>query len=168
MRDGTPIYGHSRGYRALTIVALLAFILSVANMLEPRDTGGVPVAGAVGFGVLLVFAWSRASRRTVVLTIEEEGFCVCDPAISLGVLAFEEIAAIRIYATLERPMVGFAIQDPARLRRRMPIVMRLVLVPVWWTRRYQVIIELDRFNDQVAAIQSTALRAGIPVISELV
>jgi hypothetical protein len=168
MSDGTRIYGHSRGYRALTIVALVAFILSVTNLLEPREPGGVPIAGALGFGLLLVFSWSRASRRTVVLTIEEDGFCVCDPAIALGVLAFDEIAAIRIYATLERPMVGFAIQDPTLLRRRMPIVMRLLLVPLWWTRRYQVVVELDRFNDQIAAIKSTALKAGIPVISELV
>ncbi len=168
MRESTPIYGHSRGYRTLAMVALLALILSVTNLADPHRDGTVALVGTVAFAVLAVYAWSRAVRRTVVMTIEDEGFCVCDPAIAPGLLRYEEIQEIRIYATLERPMVAFRVYNQRTLKRHTPLVMRLVLQPLWTVRRYQVILELDRFNDQVAAIKSTALKAGIPVVSELV
>lgn len=168
MKEGTPIYGHSRGYRTLAMVSLLALLLSMTSLSEPRRASAVAVTGSVGFALLAVYAWSRSARRTAVMTIEDEGFCICDPAIALGLLPFEEIQEIRIYATLERPLVAFRLLDPRRLGKRTPLVMRIVLRPLWAVRRYQVVLELDRFNDQIMAIKTTALKAGIPVVSELV
>lgn len=168
MCNGTAMYGHSRGYRTLAVVAFLALVLSVTTILAPRPPGPVAYLGAAGFLVLLLFACFRAVQRTVVMTIEAEGFCFCDPAISLGLVDFDQIEEIRIYATLARPVVAFRLLDPGLLRRRLPLTMRTVLGLIWRTRRYQVVTELDRFNDQVAAVRSTAIKAGIPVVSELV
>ena len=150
------------------MVSLVALLLSTANLMDPNRSGPVPVAGVTGFAVLTTFAWVRSARRTAVMLIEEHGFCICDPAFAPGLLPYEQIEEIRIYATLERPMVAFRMHDPAFLRARTPVVMRIVLQPVWAFRRYQIVLELDRFNDQVAAIKSTAFKAGIPVVSELV
>ena len=168
MQEGTPIYGHSRGYRTLAIVALLALLLSLTNLSQPRRGNIVAISGSIGFALLAAYAWSRSVRRTAVMTIEEQGFCICDPAIALGLLPFEEIQEIRIYATLAHPMVAFRLQDVEYLKKRTPLVMRVILQPLWAVRRYQVVLELDRFNDQIAAIKSTALKAGITVVSELV
>lgn len=150
------------------MVSLLALLLSLANLSEPRRSGAVAAAGSIGFALLSVYAWTRSARRTPVMTIEEQGFCICDPAIALGLLPFEEIQEIRIYATLERPRVAFRLQDPHQLGGRAPLMVRAVLQPLWMVRRYQVVLELDRFNDQIMAIKTTAIKAGIPVVSELV
>lgn len=168
MRESTPIYGRSRGYRSLAIIALLALILSVTNLTDPLRTGPVPIAGTIGFALLATYAWVRTIRRTIIMKIEDRGFSICDPACALGLLPYEEIEEIRIYATLERPMVGFRVHDSAFILRRTPAVMRVLLLPAWTFRRYQVVLELDCFNDQIIAIKSTALKAGIPVVSELV
>lgn len=168
MQEGTPIYGHSRGYRALAMVALLALVLTLASFTEAGRASPVTISGSVGFALLGLYSWTRSVRRTVVMTIEERGFCICDPAIALGLLPYEEIQEIRIYATLERPMVAFRPNAISLVSRRIPLVMRIVLYPLWAFRRYPIVLELDRFNDQIAAIKSTALKAGIPVVSELV
>jgi hypothetical protein len=45
--------------------------------------------------------------------------------------------------------------------------MRVLVKPIWRFRHYQIILQLDDLDDQVAAIKSVAVRVGIPVRSEL-
>lgn len=117
---------------------------------------------------LFLYAWARAARRTPVVVIEELGFSVVDPALPLGLVHFGEIEEVRIYATLANPVVAFRFHDPDTVRRRAPAAFRLALKGWWRLHHYHVVVQLDHLNDQVAAIQSTALRAGVPVTSELV
>ncbi|WP_157703072.1 hypothetical protein [Alkalispirochaeta alkalica] len=168
MEEGTPIYGHSRGYRMLSAVALAGALLSIATVVNSSRPPLLFGTVALAFGALFFFSWYQAARRSVVMTIGDEGFALCDPAVALGLLRFEDIQEIRIYATLDRPRVAFQIREPGALRCREPLLLRLALCPVWAVRRYQIVLELDRFNDQIMAVKTTALKAGIPVVSELV
>ncbi|MCG8478161.1 MAG: hypothetical protein MI724_03625 [Spirochaetales bacterium] len=165
MSQNTPIYGHSRGYRLLALFSVVAVAVSVFAF----DVGFDPVAiaGTIGFAALFLYSWRRSARRIVVLNIEDDGFAVLDPAQPLGLITFEEIEEIRIYALLEHPTIGFRLTDPDRIRRRGPAVLRVLNKPFWTIRHYQVVVQLDNLNDQVAAIRSTAARCGIPVRSEL-
>ena len=165
MSQRTPIYGHSRGYRLLALFSVAAVAVSVIVFDVGYDP--VAVAGAIGFAVLFFYSWRRAARRVVVLTIEDDGFTVLDPAQPLGLITFDEIEEIRIYALLEHPTIGFRLTDPDRIRRRGPAVLRVLNKPFWTARHYHVVVQLDNLNDQVAAIRSTAARAGIPIRSEL-
>lgn len=152
----------------LSAVALAGALLSITTLVN-SSRPLLPYGGAaVAFSVLFLFSWYQAARRSVVMTIREDGFALCDPAVALGMLRFEEIQEIRIYATLDRPKVAFQVREPRTLRCREPWLLRLALFPLWTLRRYQIVLELDRFNDQIMAIKTTALKAGIPVVSELV
>ena len=84
-----------------------------------------------------------------------------------GLIEFDEIEELRIYALLERPMIAFRLHHPDRLRRRGPAVLRAVSKMTWPLQHYQVVVELDAWNDQVAAIKSVAVKSGIPIRSEL-
>lgn len=167
MGADTPIYGHSRGYRTLAWVVSAALAVSAYVMVRSPGFSPVASAGAVGFGILALHAWNRAQRRLVVLVIENEGFSVHDPAIMVGLCRFEEIAEIRIWALSARPLVAFRFHEPDRVRRRAPALLRMAGKPFWHLRHYHIVLELDRLDDQVAAIKSTAARTGIPLRSEL-
>jgi hypothetical protein len=102
------------------------------------------------------------------MAIDETGFQLHDPTQPFGLIEFDEIEEIRIYALLEHPMVGFRLQDPDLIRRQGPAITRVAVKPVWAMRHYHIVLELDHLNDQVAAIKSVAVRAGIPIRSELI
>ncbi len=168
MKDGTTIYGYSRGYRFLSLFSVFAIV--IVGILLTRSPGIDPVAvsGLVGFSVLFFYSWSRASRRVAVIKIEENGLDILDPAIPLGIVRYEEIEEVRIYATLAQPTVAFRLHDPEQVRRRGPMLLRGFLFLLWLIHHYQIAIQLDHLDDQVAAIKSVAARHGIPVRSELI
>ncbi len=168
MRDATSVYGFSRGYRILATVSLGACVLSALVMVRRSGLPAVPVAGVAGFFLLFLYAWSRSAKRIPVMQIVEKGFVILDPALTLGLVEFSEIQELRIFATLENPMVALQLEHPDQVRRRAPTILRWLLKPVWLFRHYHVVVQLDHLNDQVAAIKSTALKAGIPVTSELI
>lgn len=168
MDDRTAIYGHSRGYRALAFLAIAACIVSMLGFSRNSGFSSVETIGLIGFSILFLYAWRRSVRRVVVMRIAEEGFVIEDPAQPFGLLGFEEIEEIRIYALLERPMVAFRLHDPDRLRRRGPALLRMLVKAVWPLRHYQVLIQLDSWDDQVGAVKSVAVKAGIPIRSELI
>jgi hypothetical protein len=167
MSQHTPIYGHSRGYRTLAILAMVAVIFSFLDFRSGYGISAIGLIGLVGFSALFFYAWFRSTRRVVVLTIEETGFAVEDPAQTFGLIEFEEIEEIRIYALLEHPMIAFRLHHPDQVRRRGPAVMRVVVKAFWPLQHYQIVVQLDEWNDQVAAIKSVAVRSGIPIRSEL-
>lgn len=167
MSDETVIYGHSRGYRVLAAFSALALVLSLSVLIR-RPSHSLPTTiGVVGFGLLSVYAWRRCSRRIAILRITEDGFVLTDPAQHLGLVRYGEIEELRIYALHSLPTIGIQLTEPDRIRRRGPMIMRLVTKPIWRFRHYHIILELDGLNDQVAAIKSVAVRMGIPVRSEL-
>lgn len=168
MNDEAAIYGFSRGYKTLALVALVSALISLWIVHRTGRIVSVPLAGAVGFFALSIYAWSRGSCRTVVLVIHEEGFDIRDPAMPMGLIKFSEIQEVRIFATLEHPLVGLALHKPQEIRRRGPAVLRWLLKPIWMVHTYPIVVQLDGLNDQVMAIKSTALKAGVPVNSELV
>lgn len=167
MNDETVIYGHSRGYRVLAAFSALALTLSFSAVVGYSGGNPVAIAGTVGFGYLTVYAWRRCSRRIEVMRITDVGFNVTDPAQPLGLIRYEEIEELRIYALHSVPTVGIRLTEPDHIRRRGPAIMRLITKPIWMLRHYQVILELDGLNDQVAAIKSVAVKMGIPIRSEL-
>lgn len=167
MGADTPIYGHSRGYRTLAWVAAAALAVSTFVMIQSPGFSPVATTGTVGFGALFFYAWNRSQRRLVVLVIEEEGFSIQDPALMVGLCRYEEIEEIRIWALAARPMVAFRFHEPDHIRRRAPVLLRAAGKPFWRWRHYHIVVELERLDDQVAAIKSTAARVGIPVRSEL-
>lgn len=168
MSPPTPIYGHSRGYRALALLAMVGIVVSLVDVATGAGVRVVGITGLTGFSVLFFYAWRKSSRRVVVLRIQEEGFSIDDPAQPFGVIPFHEIEEIRIYALLEYPMVAFRLHNPDHLRRRGPVLLRMISKPMWHLSHYQIVVQLDAWNDQVASIKSVATRTGIPVRSELV
>ncbi len=168
MRDEAAIYGFSRGHKTLAIVALFSAVVSFWIVYRTGRIVSVPLTGGIGFFALSIYAWTRGACRIVVLVIQEDGFEIRDPAMPLGLIKYTEIQELRIFATLEHPLVGFALHKPHEIRRRGPAVLRWLLKPVWTIRPYPIVVQLDGLNDQVMAIKSTALKAGIPVNSELV
>ncbi len=167
MSQYTPIYGYSRGYRALAFFSIAVTAVLVLGIQRGVGIGPVRLAGIVGFTSLFFYAWYRFSQRREVLRIEEAGFSVQDPAQPLGLIEFDEIEEIRIYALLERPTVAFRLQDADFVRRRGPAMLRWGTKYLWGMRTYHITVELDEWNDQVAAIKSVAVKAGIPIRSEL-
>jgi len=167
MSTRTVIYGHSRGYRTLALFASVALILSVSVLVGRTPINIVAAAGAVGFGVLSAYAWPRSVRTIDVLHIAEEGFVLTDPAQAFGLIRYEEIEEVRIYALHQNPMIGIRLVEPDHIRRRGPAITRVLIKPLWRVRHYQIITEISELNDQVAAIRSVAVRMGIPVRSEL-
>lgn len=167
MSQATRIYGHSRGYRNLTLFAIAA--MGISGFQLDRGAGINPVAlvGLLSFAGLFFYAWRRTTRRVVVLQIEEEGFSILDPAQPMGLIRFDEIEELRIYALLERPMVAFRLHEPHQVRRRGPAMIRLFAKPLWSLRHYPIVLQLDAWNDQVASVKSVAVKAGIPIRSEL-
>lgn len=166
MNGETAIYGHSRGYRVLAAFSIGALIVSM-SVLFNRPGINAAAIGTVGFGILAVYAFRRSTRRTEILFIADDGFRLTDPAQPLGLVRYEEIEEIRIYALHNNPMIGIRLSDPDPIRRRGPAMMRILVKPLWRIRHYHVVLELDGLNDQVAAIKSVAVRMGIPVRSEL-
>lgn len=167
MNDETVIYGHSRGYRVLAAFSALALTLSLSVVVGYSGANPVAAIGTVGFGFLTVYAWRRCTRRIEVMRITDNGFRLTDPALTLGLIRYEEIEELRIYALHSVPTVGIRLAEPDHIRRRGPAIMRLFTKPIWKIRHYQVILELDGLNDQIAAIKSVAVKMGIPVRSEL-
>lgn len=168
MSPNTPIYGHSRGYRALALFSIGVAIFLVLGLQRSPGIGTVRLSGVLGFTGLFFYAWRRYSQRVEMLRIEDRGFSVQDPALPLGLIEFDEIEEIRIYALLERPTIAFRLHDPDTVRRRAPAFARLTTIVLWQVKSYQVVVELDEWNDQVAAIKSVAVQAGIPIRSELI
>ncbi|MFW5827899.1 MAG: hypothetical protein ACOCU4_07400, partial [Alkalispirochaeta sp.] len=105
MGQHTPIYGYSRGYRALAFFSIAVTAVLVVGIQGGTGIGPVRLAGIFGFTILFFYAWYRFSQRREVLRIEENGFSVQDPAQPFGLIEFDEIEEIRIYALLERPTV---------------------------------------------------------------
>ncbi|MFP4151666.1 MAG: hypothetical protein ACLFR8_02705 [Alkalispirochaeta sp.] len=163
----TVIYGHSRGYRTLALFSSVALVLSASLFLGRTPVNAVAAAGTVGFGVLSAYAWRRGLRTIDVLHIAEDGFILTDPAQAFGLIRYEEIEELRIYALHENPMIGIRLAEPDHIRRRGPAITRVLIKPVWRLRHYQIVTEISELNDQVAAIRSVAVRMGIPVRSEL-
>jgi hypothetical protein len=151
----------------LSVFALGAFAVSLSAALKNPGVNVVALVGALGFGVLAWYAWRRSTRRMDILHITDDGFLLTDPAQALGLIRYDEIEELRIHALHNHPIVGFRLLEPDHIRRRGPAIMRVIIKPVWRYRHYQVLVELDDLNDQVAAIKSVAVRAGIPVRSEL-
>lgn len=168
MSQHTPIYGHSGGYRALSLFAVGATAILILGLQRGAPIGAVRLGGILGFAALSLYAWQRFSRRTEVLRIMDNGFAIQDPAQPLGLIEFDEIAEIRIYALLERPRIAFQLHTPHSVRCRAPVIFRLATLFIWQMRHYQVVVELDEWNDQLVAIKSVAVRAGIPIRSELI
>ncbi|MFW5694115.1 MAG: hypothetical protein ACOCYB_03025 [Alkalispirochaeta sp.] len=168
MSQHTPIYGHSRGYRALALFSIAIAGMLVFGVQRTVGIGTVRLAGVLGFTGLFFYAWRRFAQRSEVLRIEDSGFSVEDPAQPFGLIEFDEIEEIRIYALLERPTVAFRLYDPNAVRRRGPATLRIGASILWHMRTYQIVVELDEWNDQVAAIKSVAVKAGIPIRSELI
>ena len=167
MSANTAIYGHSRGYRLLGWLSFLAFLFSFTLTVNKPGINGITAAGTLGFAILSWYALRRGSRRTEVMRITDGGFAITDPAQSFGTIRYEEIEELRIYALRTHPTIGFRLAEPDRIRRRGPAVLRVMIKPIWKFRHYQIVLELDQFNDQVAAIKSVAVRAGIPIRTEL-
>jgi hypothetical protein len=167
MSQQTPIYGHSRGYRALALFSIGVAAILVFGLQRGSGIGAVRLSGVLGFTGLFFYAWRRFAQRVEVIRIEEHGFSILDPAQPLGLLEFEELEEIRIYALLERPTIAFRLYDPDTVRCRTPAIFRLGAAVLWQVRHYQIVVELDEWNDQVAAIKSVAVKAGIPIRSEL-
>ena len=167
MSADTVIYGHSRGYRVLAVFAIGAFAVTTSLAVKNPGVNAVAVTGALGFGILAWYAWHRSSRRIDIMHITDDGFFLTDPAQPLGLIRYEEIEELRIHALHSHPIIGFRLVEPDRIRRRGPAMMRVFVKPLWRLRLYQVVVELDGLNDQVAAIKSVAVRTGIPVRSEL-
>jgi hypothetical protein len=46
-------------------------------------------------------------------------------------------------------------------------MIRLFAKPLWSLRHYPIVLQLDAWNDQVAAVKSVAVKAGVPIRSEL-
>ncbi|MEX2442553.1 MAG: hypothetical protein WD492_03030 [Alkalispirochaeta sp.] len=168
MSQHTPIYGHSRGYRALALFSIGVAAILVLGIQRGSGIGTVRFGGVLGFTALFFYAWRRFAQRVEVLRIEDKGFSVQDPAQPLGLIEFDEIEEIRIYALLERPTVAFRLQDPDSVRQRTPAIYRIGTNLLWPLRHYQVVVELDEWNDEVAAVKSVAVKAGIPIRSELI
>lgn len=168
MHDGTRIHGYSRGYRFLALFSVFGILITGVLVTESRGINPVTLSGLIGFSVLFMYCWSRASRRIVVLEIEDEGFRVLDPAIPLGLVDYNEIEEIRIYALLAQPTVAYRLHNPETVRRRAPAMLRVLLHLFWLFRHYEIVVQLDHLDDQVAAIKSIAGKHGIPVRSELV
>ncbi|HKK49901.1 MAG TPA: hypothetical protein VJ932_12455 [Alkalispirochaeta sp.] len=168
MSHHTPIYGHSRGYRALAFFSIAVAAVLVLGVQRGIGIGPVRIAGVLGFTGLFFYAWRRFSQRHEVLRIEENGFSVQDPAQPIGLIEFDEIEEMRIYALRERPTVAFRLHDADSVRRRGPALLRCGAKYLWQLRTYQVVVELDAWNDQVAAVKSVAVKAGIPIRSELI
>lgn len=168
MGSRTPVYGHSRGYRMLATVCVLAVLVFVAYATH-ASRPVVPIVGGVLFSAIGLAAGVGSVRRVPVMLIEAEGFAIVDPAIPIGIVRYDEVESIRIYATLAQPVVALRLKDASAVRRRSPVVLRFVLAPVWAPRHYQIVLQLsDGIDDQVSAITSVALRHRIPVTSELV
>ena len=168
MDHGTTIYGYSRGYRFLALFSVFAIVITGVLVTESPGIDPIALTGLISFSGLFLYSWSRASRRVAVMRIEEIGFDILDPALLLGSIAFEEIEEIRIYAMLAQPTIAFRLHDPDTVRRRGPTVLRALLKVPWRIRHYQLVIQLDHLDDQVAAIKSVAARHGIPIRSELI
>jgi len=168
MHDGTRIYGYSRGYRFLALFSVFGIVITGILVTESRGIDPVALTGLIGFSALFLYCWSRASRRVVVLSIEADGIRVMDPAIPLGLVRYDEIEEIRIYAMLAQPTVAFRLHDSETVRRRSPTMVRILLHVFWHLRHYHIVIQLDHLDDQVAAIKSVAAKQGIPVRSELI
>ena len=163
----TAIYGHSRGYRILTVLSLAALTLSLVTFLNRPGFNPVAAVAIPAFALLTVHSLRRAVHRIAVLHITDTGFVFTDPAQTFGLVEFDEIEELRIYALPEKPLVGVRFVEPDHIRRRGPVVMRVLVKPIWRFRHYQIILQLDDLDDQVAAIKSVAVRVGIPVRSEL-
>jgi hypothetical protein len=168
MGSGTTIYGYSRGYRFLVILSVVAIMITGVLVTESRGIDPIALAGLIGFSALFLYSWNRASRRVAVATIGEDGFSIKDPALLIGSIAFEEIEEIRIYAMRAHPTVAFRLHTPDLVRRRAPTLVRVTLRPVWLVRHYQIVLQLDNLDDQIAAIKSVAAKHGIPIRSELI
>lgn len=168
MNDGTTIYGYSRGYRFLALFSVLAILITGILVTESRGVDPVALSGLMGFSVLFLYCWSRASRRVEVMRIEDEGLCILDPAIPLGHIGYDEIEELRIYAMLAQPTIAFRLNNPEEVCRRGPAMLRVLLYFFSHFRHYQIVIQLDHLDDQVAAIKSVAAKHGIPVRSELI
>ena len=160
MSSRTPIYGHSRGYPYLAALASLAVAVLVVHYHQHARVTTALVLGLACFVLLFVYSVWRAHQRIPVLEIREEGFFVCDPAQPYGIIHYEEIEEVRIYATLARPRIGVRLSAPPRVRRRGPISFRLFAKAVWPWQRYHIVIQLDEWNDQVASIKSVCAKAG--------
>jgi len=167
MSDKTPVYGFSRGYHSLTIMSFLALVISLSITVRTVPVHPVPLVGTIGFATLFAYSWSKGRRRHVLIQICEDGFEFVDPAIAVGLVHWEEIEEVRIYATLQRPMVAFSMHDPRHVRRRLPLLIQPFSGAIWGMRKYQFTLQLDNLDDQVAAISSVAARHGIVVVSEL-
>lgn len=168
MNPETPIYGHSRGYRFLAGWVVIGLLVSLRALTGGRGMSPVALGGTIGFAALSWHALVRAFRRVAVLRIDEDGLAVTDPALNLGVIAWEEIAVIRIHATLLEPTVALRLNHPDIIRRRAPAAVRLLLKPLWALSHFQVTVQLENLDDQVAALKSAAVSHGVPVISELI
>ena len=167
MGADTVIYGHSRGYRFLALISVLAFLISLTLTVNRPGINWVAAAGVLGFAVLTTYSLHRSVRRIEVMRITEDGFSITDPAQAFGNISYDGIGEIRIFALQAKPRVGFCLIDPDRIRRQGPAITRVVVIPLWKLRQYQIVVELDELNDQIGAIKSVAVRTGIPVRSEL-
>ncbi len=167
MSERSPIYGFSRGYDSLSIISLVALVISISITFRANPVSIVPAAGVVGFALIFSYSWSRGRKRHILLYLIDDGIEFVDPAIALGLVRWEELEEIRIYATLARPVVAFALQNPREVRRRLPFLMLVFSGLIWGIRRYQFTIQLDNLDDQVSALSSVATKKGVPVVSEL-
>ncbi len=167
MGADTVIYGHSRGYRLLAMLSVIALFISLTLTVNRPGVNWVSAAGVLGFAFLSWYSLQRSLRRIEVLRILDDGFSITDPAQPFGNVGFDGIEEVRIFALHAKPRVGFRLSDPDQIRRQGPVMTRIVVKPLWRIRQYQIVVELDELNDQVGAIKSVAVRAGIPVRSEL-
>ena len=162
------LYGHSRGYRVLAGICALASIIFAILAIDPGRTPWLPGGAAILFGVLFAGVWARAAKTVAVLRIEHDGLFVCDPALPLGLIGWDNISEIRVYAAQAHPIVGLGLTDRNVVRRAGPSLLRVALKPIWAFHRYPVALQLANVDDQIAALRSVALRHGIPFVSELV
>ena len=94
MSHHTPIYGHSRGYRTLALLAVAAIVVSFLDIERGVGMSSVGIVGLIGFSALFFYAWRRAARRVVVMNIQEGGFSIDDPAQPFGLIEFDEFVSI--------------------------------------------------------------------------
>lgn len=168
MSVGAVLYGHSRGYRVPAGICASASFMFAVLAIDPGRTSWLPAAAAILCGILFGAAWSRATKTVAVLKIEHDGLVVCDPALPLGLIEWDNISEIRVYATQARPVVAIGLTDRNVVRRAGPCLLRIALKPIWALRRYPVALQLADIDDQIAALRSVALQRGIPFVSELV
>ena len=167
MSNDTPVYGFSRGYHVLTVVTILGLVVSITLAFQSSPFNKVAGVGALAFAGLFGYSFGRSRRRHVLFTIGPQGLDFVDPAVPVGLVRWDEVRTVRIFATTAHPVVAFALRDPADVRKRLPLLLRVTVGIVWTFHEYAFSFQLDSLDDQVASISSAVGKHGIPVVTEL-